>query len=145
MVIGVREKEFILGLTCIAFLIKNKIMKKLKIVFVVCLGVLIYSCDSKTYEEIQPPVTPIDTGFRPSYEKDIKPLLEASCVDCHSTGGINPYLETYKFAKTATDNKLICRLEGTTCGAMMPKGGTPWTKATIDVIKLWKSQGYLEK
>jgi hypothetical protein len=120
-------------------------MKKLKIIVIVFLGVIIYSCSSKTIEEVQPPITPIATGFKPTYERDFKPLLEASCVGCHATGGTKPYLENYTLAKTATQGNLICRIEGTSCGAIMPKGGTPWSKATIDVVKLWQAQGYLEK
>jgi hypothetical protein len=120
-------------------------MKKLIIVIVLCIGAFFYSCDSKTYDEVQPATTPIVAGFKPSYEKDFKPLLEASCVDCHYTGGSKPYLDSYTLAKTATEGKLICRLEGSTCGEIMPKGGSPWAKATIEVVKLWKAQGYLEK
>jgi hypothetical protein len=123
-------------------------MKKLKIVFVLCLGAFIYSCNSKTIEEIQPPVTPVVAGFKPTYEKDFKPLLTASCVDCHSANGVTdqvtPYLDNYADVKASTQSTLICRLDAS-CGKLMPKGGTQWPKATIDVVKLWQTQGYLEK
>jgi hypothetical protein len=120
-------------------------MKKLKVIFVLCLGIFIFSCESKSYEEIKPSVTPIVDIYKPTYEKDFKPLLTASCIGCHVTGGQKPYLDSYALAKTATEGKLICKIEGTSCGTMMPKGGKPWSKETVDIIKLWKAQGYLEK
>ena len=42
-----KEKEFILDLTCIEFFS----MKALKIIFVIVIGI-IFSCESNTYEEI---------------------------------------------------------------------------------------------
>jgi hypothetical protein len=131
------------------FFKKNKIMKKLKLIFGLCLSALIYSCNSKTIEEIQPTVIPIVAGFKPTYEKDFKPLLTASCVDCHSANGVmdqvSPYLDNYADVKASTQSTLICRLEGSVCGKLMPKGASAWPKATIDVVKLWQTQGYLEK
>jgi hypothetical protein len=121
-------------------------MKNLKIVFVLCLGAFIYSCNSKTIDEIQPVV---DAVAKPTYEKDFKPLLTASCVDCHSVNGVKnqvePYLDNYAAVKASTESTLICRLEGSVCGPIMPKGASAWPKATIDIVKLWKAQGYLEK
>lgn len=121
-------------------------MKNLKIVFVLCLGAFIYSCNSKTIDEIQPVV---DAVAKPTYEKDFKPLLTASCVDCHSVNGVKnqvePYLDNYVAVKASTESTLICRLEGSVCGPIMPKGASAWPKATIDIVKLWKAQGYLEK
>jgi Redoxin len=36
----------------------------------------------------------------PTYHRDIAPLLQARCVDCHSTGGVAPFaLDTYAKAK----------------------------------------------
>jgi hypothetical protein len=121
-------------------------MKKLKIIFTLYLGAFVYSCDSKTYDEVRPATTPIVAGFKPSYERDFKPVLTANCISCHSATGrnVSPYLDTYALAKTRTQNNLICRIEGS-CGTLMPKGGSKLPQETIDMIKLWKAQGYLEK
>ncbi len=115
-------------------------MKGLKIILVICLSAFIFSCESKTYTEIG---TPVDATAKPTYQKDFKPVLTSSCTSCHSDAGnqTQPYLDTYDLAKTATkDGSLLCRMEESCGGIMPPRGKLP--QSTIDLIKLWKAQGY---
>ena len=115
-------------------------MKTFKTLIVLCIVALFFSCQSNTYEDIsQKNVT------NPTYVKNIKPILQANCTSCHSQGGtvLYPNLETYDNVKGACENgQVICRIEGLSCGAVMPQSGRMPQK-TIDIIKLWKAQGYL--
>jgi hypothetical protein len=121
-------------------------MRKIILLMILTSGMLVVSCQSNTYEEIAPVVE------KPSYVKNFEPLLRSTCTGCHKLGAVNevePYLDTYELAKEATEKgKLICRIEaGDDCGGsvavMPPSGKLPQT--TIDVIKLWKAQGYLKE
>ncbi len=109
-------------------------------------GMLVVSCQSNTYDEIAPAIE------KPSYVKNFEPLLRTTCVGCHTEGSPNealPYLTSYELTREATEKgSLICRIEGgDACGGlqavMPPSGKLPQT--TIDVIKLWKEQGYLKE
>lgn len=122
-------------------------MKKILVLMIVACGILVTtSCQSNTYEEIA------KVDEKPSYVKNLEPLLRSNCTGCHAKGSANeqePYLTDYELAKSATaSGNLICRLEaGASCGGaqgvMPPSGKLP--QATIDLVKLWKDQGYLKE
>jgi hypothetical protein len=115
-------------------------MKELKIIIVLCLSAFIFSCESKTYKDIE---TPVDINAKPTYQKDFKAILTKDCTRCHSEAGnqSQPYLDSYDLAKTATkDGNLLCRMEES-CGRLMPPSGK-LPQSTIDLIKLWAAQGY---
>ena len=79
----------------------------------------------------------------PNYTANIAPVIGSKCVSCHSGGNQNPNLETYAQVKNATQSgSLLCRINGS-CGAIMPPSGA-LPSATIAMITLWKTQGYLE-
>ncbi len=109
-------------------------------------GMLVVSCQSNTYDELELESVAVVVE-KPSYVKDIEPLLKSNCITCHAKGTIenqSPYLTSYELAKGATANgNLICRIEGT-CDALMPPSGK-LPSSSINLIKLWKEQGYLEK
>ncbi|MCI4443813.1 MAG: hypothetical protein JHC39_09985 [Lentimicrobium sp.] len=113
-------------------------MKKL-IIFIAFISAAMYmvSCTSSTYEEISAPVT------NPTYTANVEPVIKANCTGCHS-GGQYPNLTTYADVKDATQNgNLICRIDQTqACGRVMPPSGA-MSKQTIDMIKLWQTQGYV--
>jgi hypothetical protein len=109
-------------------------------IVIICLSIFIFSCESKTYEEIQPAKVVITEV---TYQKDIKAIMTASCISCHSVaGGTPPNLETYDEVKVETEapGTVICRMEAS-CGNVMPKSGK-LPQATIDKIKFWSTTGY---
>jgi len=112
-------------------------MKKIKIVLMLMATVFIVSCESNTYNEI----SVISTN--PTYTANVAPVVKSNCLSCHSGGAQFPNLETYAEVKDATQNgDLICRIDQTqACGRVMPQSGA-MSKQTIDMIKLWQSQGY---
>lgn len=114
-------------------------MGKTKIAFIILCSILIASCESNTYEEVAGQTT------NPTYEANIKPIMTASCTSCHSGDSQFPNLETYSAVKNAClNNNLVCRIESNDCGTRMPLGGK-LPQPNIDVIKLWVSNGFVEK
>jgi hypothetical protein len=111
-------------------------MKKIIIVLILMISVFIVSCESSTYNEISVTVT------NPTYTANVEPVMTANCIGCHSVGGTFPTLTTYAEVKaSASTGKLICRIDQS-CGSVMPPSGA-LTTPTIDMIKLWKQQGFV--
>ncbi|CAM4066523.1 hypothetical protein B0A58_00805 [Flavobacterium branchiophilum NBRC 15030 = ATCC 35035] len=109
-----------------------KIIKKLVFCFFLA---LLTSCESNTYQDISVAVA------TPTYTTNVASIINAKCVGCHATGAQLPALDSYSAVKTATNSgNLICRIEAS-CGSVMPPGD-PLPQASIDMIKLWKTQGF---
>ncbi len=138
-------KDCILDLTCIEYF--N--MKKINLLIAATLiGITIYSCDSRTYKDIEDPNIVAPTN--PTYNADVKRIIDDKCISCHSSNATDnqePYLETYNEVKNACEApgniNLICRIEGTACGAIMPTSGI-MPSVKINTIKNWKNQNYPE-
>lgn len=100
------------------------------------------SCESNTYSEIS-------MVANPTYSKNIGPLVNSKCVSCHSPGGTDqsPYLTTYAEVKESIVNgNTLCLIEDPSAcffgdNIMPPTGKMP--QATIDMIKLWQEQGFV--
>ena len=113
-------------------------MKSINIILVAFIGVLTASCDSTTVQEIQPIVT------NPTYNANIKPIMSAKCVSCHSSTGQNPALSNYAEVMDAIENGSVqCRIQNE-CGAIMPPSGK-LPQVLIDMVNNWKIQGYVEQ
>ena len=117
-------------------------MKKYVFIFGILISIFVASCTSRTYQELQPPIT---SSTVVTYNKQIKPIFEAKCSGCH---GVYPQqfppLGNYAEIKDACENgDVICRIEGQSCGEVMPQTGR-MIQQNIDLIKLWKTEGYLE-
>jgi hypothetical protein len=111
-------------------------MKKIIIVLILMTGVFILSCESNTYNEISV------TATNPTYTANVEPVMKANCISCHSAGGTFPTLTTYAQVKASTSTgSLLCRIDQS-CGSVMPPNGA-LTTPTIDMIKLWKQQGFV--
>ena len=129
------QNKFISDLICIGFF-KLLNMKNIKIILILTIGLTIISCESNTYEEISGVVA------NPTYTKNIQPIINSNCVSCHSAGGNYPELTDYAKVKDQCINGLVlCRIDGTSCGAIMPQGGK-MPQVTVDLIKKWSVQGY---
>ena len=105
--------------------------------WVFSLALILNACDSNTYSELEPIVE------NPTYNANIKLLIDSKCISCHNSNG--EYLLTnYSAVKDATQNgSLLCRIKGNCDEVMPPSGRLP--QAKIDMVDLWKSQGYIEQ
>lgn len=116
-------------------------MKKVYLYLSIVITLLLTSCTSRTIQEIEPP---LPSGTTITYNANIHKIFEAKCTGCHAGGSENPNLETFAEVKEATKNgQVICRINGN-CGDVMPQSGK-MSQQTIDLIELWRTQGYLEQ
>nr|WP_294934902.1 cytochrome c [uncultured Flavobacterium sp.] len=105
---------------------------------------LLYSCDSNTYESIEEPMVIVG---KVSYATHVKSIVEANCVVCHSEGGqasFRPF-NTYAQVKEAVQNtNLLDRIQRQNgeSGQMPRTGRMPQEK--INVILQWRADGLLE-
>jgi len=113
-------------------------MKKIILFFIVVVGSVFVSCESNTYGDIS-------VVTNPTYAANIGPIVKGSCTGCHAGGGQYPNLENYAEVKEATLNgNLMCRIDQSqACGRVMPQSGS-MPQSTIDMFKLWVSQGYAQ-
>ncbi|MFM9988666.1 hypothetical protein [Flavobacterium sp.] len=113
-------------------------MKKIIILTAFVISSLFTACQSNTYEEIT-------VVTNPTYTKNIEPIFKSQCTGCHATGTRFPNLDNYADVKLNCDSgDVICRIDDpTVCfGGIMPTSGR-MPQTTIDMIKLWKSQGFV--
>ena len=105
--------------------------------WVFSLALILNACDSNTYSELEPIVE------NPTYNANIKLLIDSYCVSCHKSNGYLPLLTNYNAVKAATQNgSLLCRIKGNCDEVMPPSGRLP--QAKINMVDLWKAQGYIE-
>jgi len=131
---------FSLGLTYTGFF-NMKARIYLSVAF---LATALYSCDSHTYAEIEEE-TIIEGDV--TYDANVKSIIDANCISCHSEGGIVPYrlLNTYEEVKEAVETAgLLERIQfqNSEPGVMPQSGRMPQSK--IDVILQWSEDGLLE-
>jgi|WetSurMetagenome_2_1015567.scaffolds.fasta_scaffold674380_2 hypothetical protein len=68
-----------------------------------------------------------------SYAQDIQPLLEKYCTSCHSSsGGQNPYLDTYTTAKNGAASSLAEVQNGG-----MPPGSAKMQPSEVALLEAW--------
>lgn len=115
-------------------------MKKLAYLLGLFSMIILYSCDSRTYEDISDH-TPIVVAVK--YTADIKPIIDNNCIGCHSADGFIKPLATYEQAKNNIDAILdrIQRPNGDP--GKMPKGGS-LSSTQINTFIKWKADGLIE-
>lgn len=117
------------------------------------------SCsDSDTYQDIEKPTDPVttpgtgtDPGTQPAvaatYTKNVKSIIDANCVSCHSSGRAASFrpLTTYAEVKTAVESAgLLNRIQlQNGQQGIMPQGGR-MSQANIDLIVKWNTDGLKE-
>jgi hypothetical protein len=114
-------------------------MKKVIGLLIIVSGIVFGSCQSNTYEEVS-------KVSNPTYEKNIKAVMATNCVGCHATGTRFPPLDNYEDVKLNCDTgDVICRIDvPSECfGQIMPTAGR-MPQTTIDLVKLWKTQGFVK-
>lgn len=112
---------------------KNNIQFKQQL-FLVLTGIFFTSCLTNVDEEviIEEPVNEV------TFSKDIKPIIDNNCIQCHSTGGgTSPNLETYG-GVSANAARIKAEVES----KRMPIGGT-LTDKEIQAISIWVDAGAL--
>jgi hypothetical protein len=124
----------------------RKICNTIAVVALLALLGLSTGCGKKE----QPPV---------SFSKDIRPILEANCIECHQPGGkgyeasglsMQTYASLMKGTKfgpvikkgDALSSTLVLLIEGKADPSIsMPHGRDPIKKEQIQLIKTWINQG----
>jgi mono/diheme cytochrome c family protein len=109
-----------------------------KFMYIISSAVLWVACESRTYEEVSDK-TPI--ADQVTYSNDVKPIIEANCVSCHSPGA--QALTNYTQVKNNIDN-IINRIGRPNGDPLkMPQGGS-LSPSQINIITKWKADGLLE-
>ncbi|WP_228448238.1 MULTISPECIES: hypothetical protein [unclassified Chryseobacterium] len=99
----------------------------------------IIACESRTYEDVSEN-TPIILPVK--YTADIKPIIDNSCIGCHSAGSFKP-LATYDQVKNNIDG-IIDRIQRPNGDPeKMPKGGS-LSATQINTFIKWKADGLTE-
>lgn len=114
-------------------------MKKVTYILAISFAVITIGCESRTYEEISdntPIVLPV------KYTSDIKPIMDNSCVSCHSAGSFKP-LATFDQVKNNIDG-ILDRIQRPNGDPLkMPKGGS-LSSSQINTFIKWKADGLTE-
>ena len=88
-----------------------------------------------------------------SYQMDIQPLFDSSCINCHGNNGelsLSSYQNTMKGGKSGATvipnngkaSLLITKLNGTASGQRMPpEPGKPLSETKIALVTKWINQG----
>lgn len=113
-----------------------------KMMCIISLALVSIACESRTYEEIsdKTPVAELVT-----YNKDVKPIIEANCIICHSPGGAASFQPwtSYNQVKNNIDN-IINRISRPVGDPQkMPQGGS-LSPVQIEIITKWKADGLTE-
>ncbi len=108
-------------------------MKKKYIAAFVCL-VGLFSCEKATVEPINSTII--------SYHKDIEPIIEEHCIQCHSIGSTSIELYDYEhIAEIVESGQLAGSLNGDTNFVQMPTDHV-LDDSSKSIIYLWINQGY---
>jgi len=126
-----------------------KLSRKLSVGLLLIISVFVSACNKAEMHTV-------------SFSKDIKPILEAHCLECHAKGGVGQVksglsMETHaelikgtKFGKViiagdSLSSTLVLLIEGKADPSInMPKGHkTPLSAEKISSIKSWIDQGAL--
>jgi mono/diheme cytochrome c family protein len=99
------------------------------------LGAFFSACISNV-EEQQEEI--INTEAKVSYINDVKPIMDARCLSCHSVGGNFPELKSYIEVST---HAIIVKDE--VASGRMPRGAA-LTAAQVKSIVDWVDEGALD-
>ncbi len=114
-------------------------MRKVYLLVAVMTGLLVVSCESSTYDQVE--------GFveNPTYVTNIKPLIDNKCNACHAASvsdvaGGGTALDSYDSFRASVEYGSTLRDIDTT--HTMPKNRAPLTKGQIKLIYAWKNTGF---
>lgn len=98
---------------------------------------------TKTAETAKAEAAPNCDGTNFSYVADIKPIMEQYCTSCHGedgAAGLN-FNNKSDIVKAANKGELLGTIKWHSGFPQMPPSGVQLTKATIDKIECWISNG----
>jgi hypothetical protein len=89
-------------------------------------------------------------GSTPTYEKNVKAILDKSCAfsGCHAAANSADGIDLSSYAKVkaeAAKSAFLGSIEHASGYDKMPKGGNKLPDADIKTIACWIQNGYLEK
>ena len=101
------------------------------------------------------PVVPPSADRKVDFIKDIKPLFESSCIQCHAKGkdkgGFS--LETRQsllkggdsgpavVVGNSADSEMVKLVAGVDPDSVMPKKGSRWTRDQVGLLRAWIDGG----
>jgi hypothetical protein len=101
------------------------------LVLVITTTAIVYSCDTRTYDEIGGVAV-----AHPTYTKDIKPIMDNYCVSCHNDSGTSPDLSTYNNVKDNADAVYSDIFSGS-----MPQSANKLNNNIIQTFQNWMNDG----
>lgn len=105
---------------------------------------LFSSCDSSTYENLEEPQIIVGNA---TYETNVKSIIDANCIVCHSLGGSASFrpLTTFTEVRNAVLNTNLLQRIQLQNGepGQMPQSGR-MSQDKINTILQWNSDGLLE-
>jgi hypothetical protein len=109
----------------------------------VAAGIFLFACKAKEKTTASPAkkLECINTNF--TYETDIKPIMQQSCVRCHNTNmkaGYN-FNELESVKKAATNGYLLGTIKHADGYDAMPRMSAKLDQTTIDKIECWINTG----
>jgi hypothetical protein len=118
-------------------------MKKLNLILLAVMTI-IYSCSNDSTNDL---VSPVPDNI--SYSKDVKPIVDANCIPCHNNPPVNgapmSLLTKLQIQDAIVNRGLIDRISRDQgAPGMMPNGGTRLPQNSIDIIKKWQTDGFME-
>lgn len=121
-------------------------MKPYLTYLIVLILVFTTACSSDSEDDLIPimepdPVTPDLT----TYAAHIRPIMNSSCVQCHSnppTNGAPNALTTYALVRASAENGNLIQRMNNGSAPMPPSGLLP--QSTRDQIQKWKDDGFPE-
>lgn len=104
-----------------------------------CLLLLLVGCNSEQFEiPARKKDAPQCQGIGYHYTKDIKPILDQYCVDCHKNNGTSIFYDTYVLAQTiARDGSRLSDAINWKGSIKMPLGGSKLPDSLIKKIECW--------
>jgi hypothetical protein len=106
--------------------------------------VLIIGCSKTSEDKLASPDPPTCDTVNMMYSTDIKPILQANCYSCHSSGNAEGgvTLDSYESVKNVADNgNLIGVITHAAGYPPMPQGGAKLSDCDINKIKDWINNG----
>ena len=112
-------------------------IRKEFLVFIV--SVFFVSCLTNVEEDvIDDGEVIVDSCSEITFSQNIKPIIDAACIDCHAIGGNFPNLTSYSAISSNANS-----VKAEVVSRRMPKG-ISLTQSEIDAIVCWVESGALD-
>ena len=113
-----------------------------KMMCIISLALVSIACESRTYEEISDKTQVVELV---TYNKDVKPIIDANCIVCHSPGNPAAFQPWTSYSQVKNNiDKIIDRINRPIGDPQkMPQGGS-LSPSQISIITKWKADGLIE-